>query len=168
MKHGRRAAVAAMAGLFGLAGAAYAQTRWVTYTNNDYGITMLVPDIQHCSTSEEGSVGHLSCRYSDGLGIDVFGSHEAVGLAQLRREAAARAPGVPQSAWQWRTINDQQNGYRLAESWSAHGGGRTVIGLIGQSARRPMSHVVFVSGPDAALQRHQASVRLFINSIHAL
>lgn len=168
MKRGMHAAVAAVVGVLGLSGLAYAQTQWVTYTNNEYGITMLVPDIQHCSAREEGSVGHLSCRYADGLSVDVYGSHEAVGLAQLRQEAAARAPGVPQSAWQWRTINDRQNGYRLAESWSAHGGGRTVIGLIGQSARRQMSHVVFVSGSDAALQRHQASVRLFINSIHAL
>ncbi|MFO0624099.1 MAG: hypothetical protein U0325_00665 [Polyangiales bacterium] len=168
MRFNVRSVMMWVGGVLGMAGVAFAQTQWVAYTSQDYGITMLVPDIEHCTTSEEGSVGHLACRYPEGLSVDVYGSAEAIGLAELRREAAARAPGVPQSAWQWRAIHDGQNGYRLAETWSAHGGGRTVIGLIGQSARRTMSHVVFVSGSDAALQRHQASVRLFINSIHAL
>lgn len=168
MRIGRMAKFVAVFSILGVASVAFAQTRWATYTNREYGITMLMPDIEHCVAAEQGDIGHIVCRYPEGLQIDVMGSPTALTLTQLRDEAGERITNVPQSAWQWRTINDAENGYRFAESWTAHGGGNTVIGLIGQSSRRTMSHIVYIHGSDAAFQRHQAQVALFINSIHAI
>lgn len=148
--------------------AALAQVRWTPFRNAQYGIEMLVPDATHCTVSEADRVGHMLCRYPGGMELEVYATPRAMTLPELRAAAAEEADDVPASAWQWRAVAVGSNGYRIAEAWSASGGGHHVLGLIGQSARRQMSHVVFISGPDAEWARNTAAINTFIDSVHAL
>ncbi len=138
---------------------------WDDYSNAEYGVRLKVPDVNKCRATADNNVAGALCDYGD-VRVVVLTYNGAISLPQLRRAASA-AVDIPAGVWKWQG-ETSDNGYRHAEAWTASADGHSIVGLIGQRARSAKSHVVFIYGTDAALERSRAEVAAFVHHVHAI
>jgi hypothetical protein len=140
---------------------------WDDLSSEDYGIRVKVPDANQCEAdeAEDEGLGVLGCDYGD-IQVVVMAYAGAVSMDELR-EAAVELSEVPGDYWEWQG-ETAGNGYRQAEAWSASAEGHTLIGLIGQSGEREVSHIVYIFGSDEALEAHGDDVNNFVATVYAI
>jgi len=140
--------------------------RWESYESRSWGIRLAVPNPEACVQRTQSQVGHLFCDYGDVV-VEVFAIQGQLPVADLR-DIAVEVTEIPPSLWRWEGESRYRNGYLGTEAWSASGNGYTMIGLIGQSAVRDVSHVVFIYGSDRAMSRHASVLGHFVANIEAI
>lgn len=139
---------------------------WRFYESDYYGIRLAVPNPENCVQATRDEIGHIACDYGD-LSVEVFAFQGFIPATELRGLAVdyTRIPGD-----QWEPLRgaDDLTGYSGTEAWGANDGHRSVIGVLGQSGVRDVSHIVFVSGSPDAMSRHATSIERLVGNLQAI
>ena len=125
-----------------------------------------MPNPENCAQATVGNVGHLQCSYGD-IGVEVFAIRDAISMSELRDLAFDYAE-LPPRYWQWEGMRHNVQGYSNYEAWTAEGNGIAVLGLVGQSSRSDVGHIVFVYGSQSSLDRNTDTLMSFITNIEAI
>jgi len=138
---------------------------WRSVTSAQFGVRFAVPDAKKCKSRTRGDLAGMYCDYGD-MKVAAIAAKGAVSFADLRR-ATHKYSEIP-AKYCKRISAGAGNGYRRYEAWACTSGSQSLVGLIGQSGKRAMSHVVFIYGSHAAWKRNRRYVRAFVSSINAL
>ncbi len=142
---------------------AHAET-WKVVTSQQFGVRFAVPDAKKCKSRTRGELAGMYCDYGD-MKVVAIAAKGMVSFADLRT-ATHKYSEIP-AKYCKRVSSSAGHGYRRYEAWSCTSGDQSLVGLIGQSAKRSMSHVVFIHGSHAAWKRNYRHVRTFVNNIYA-
>jgi len=162
----RSRSVLVILGLGTLASLAHAGDGWKVVDSKRVGIRMRVPDPSTCETREQGKLVGMYCDYTE-LHVVAIAYAGEVDLADLRK-AAQEYSDVSAEHWKRQATFRDENGFGIAEAWLAAGKTESALALVGQSARRSASVVVFVYGKNSVWKKHSKEIAHFIETIHAL
>jgi len=139
---------------------------WRTIKSGEYGIRLKVPDPNACETEYHAEYRGLRCHDED-IRVVVITYKGSLSFKKLRRHAH-RFTNIPKEFWTKEGRTRGENGYKVAEIWSATHGDELLVALLGKSAKRPVNHIVFIHGKRAKWIEYKEEINKFIENIHAI
>ncbi len=141
-------------------------SNWRKVRSKKFGISLQVPDPDRCKDHDGGDEGNIHCDYGD-IKVTVIALRGKVSFNKLRHKAYKHA-GIASRHWKLQDKAKNENGYSQIEAWKAESRHEMALGLLGQSKRRAISHVVFIFGKKHAIKREWKSIEKFVHNINAI